>query len=161
MPHRFNPMRHVEAMEREFNRMMRKGFGEVWVFPELHGKHASDYVPRADLFRSGDDLVMRLELPGVDLDEVDISVDDKVLTVKGTRELDPELRAEAGLYLREGLYGTFERSFVIPGGTSMDNITARYGAGLLTITVPGAAARLGGRKVNIPVQRGEPREGEE
>ncbi len=88
-------------------------------------------------------------------------MNDKVLTVKGTRELDPELRAAAGLYLREGFYGSFERSFVIPGGTSLDNISAQYGAGLLTITIPGAAAKLGGRKVNIPVQRGEPHEGEE
>jgi HSP20 family protein len=108
------------------------------------------------MFRVGDDLMVRFELPGIKPEDVDISITERILTVKGKRELEPELRVEdARMYCGEGHYGTFERSLTVPEGTTMENVRAEYANGLLAITIPGAAARIAARKVKIPIHVAE------
>ncbi len=151
-----SPFRELESMEREFDRLTRRAFGDVFVYPELHATRETeaDYVPRLDLYRQGEDLVARLELPGVEPSDIDISVTDRVLSVKGKRESGKEAR-EGGFYYTEHHYGTFERSFVVPEATTLDGIRAEHENGILTITIPGAAARIESRKVKIPIEVGQ------
>ncbi len=152
-----NPFRELETIERDFDRMMRRAFGDVFVFPELYAASGveADYVPRLDLYRDGNDLVARLELPGVGSSDIDISVTDRVLTVKGKREFSKEMEEKGRYYCMEHHYGTFERSFVVPEGTTVEGIRAEHANGILTITIPGAAEKIEARKVKIPIEVGE------
>lgn len=154
---RMNPFRGFETMERDFDRLMRGAFGDVFVYPELYATEETeaDYVPRLDLYRDGDDLVAGLELPGVTPEDIDISVTDRVLTVKGKRECSKETEEEGRFYCTEHHYGTFERSFVVPEGTSLEDIKAEHANGILTITIPGAVAKIEPRSVKIPIEVGE------
>ncbi len=151
---RVGPFRGFETMERDFDRLMRRAFGDVFVYPELHSTQETeaDYVPRLDLYRDGDDLVAGLELPGVAREDIDISVTDRVLSVKGKRESGKETEEEGQFYCTEHHYGTFERSFVVPEGTQLEDIRAEHANGILTITIPGAGARIESRKVKIPIE---------
>lgn len=152
-----SPFGGLETMEREFDRLTRRAFGDVFVYPELYTEREAeaDFVPRLDLYRKGDDLVAKLELPGVEPSDIDISVTDRVLSVKGKREVTKQLEEEGQCYCTEHHYGTFERSFVVPEGTTMEGIRAEHANGILTITIPGAAARIESRKVKIPIEIGE------
>ncbi len=154
---RMSPFSGFETMERDFDRLMRRAFGDVFVYPELYTEDVTeaDYVPRLDLYRDGDNLVAGLELPGVAPDDIDISVTDRVLTVRGKRESKTETEEEGRFYCTEHHYGTFERSFVVPEGTTLEDIRAEHANGILTITIPGAGARIESRKVKIPIEIGE------
>lgn len=154
---KISPFRELETVQREFDRLARSAFGDVFVFPELYSARGpeADYVPRLDLYRRGDDLVARLELPGVEPSDIDISVTDRVLTVKGKREFGKEMEEKGRFYWTEHHYGTFERSFVVPAGTTVEGIRAEHANGILTITVPGAAEKIESRKVKIPIEVGE------
>ncbi len=157
---RMSPFREFETMERDFDRLMRRAFGDVFVYPELYTttrtmETEADYVPRLDLYRDGDNLVAGLELPGVMPDDIDISVTDRVLTVKGKREFSQETEEKGRFYCTEHHYGTFERSFVVPEGTKLEDIKAEHANGILTITIPGGGARLESHKVKIPIEVGD------
>jgi HSP20 family protein len=108
------------------------------VGPAFATRHAGvsrpAFVPAAELARDGDDAVVRLELPGVDVDnDVAVEVDGGRLVVKG------EKRSEntAGTW-REVRYGRFERSFALPEHVTGDAVTAEYASGVLTVRVAGA-----------------------
>ncbi|MGI8649216.1 MAG: Hsp20/alpha crystallin family protein, partial [Rubrobacter sp.] len=74
---------------------------------------ASEWAPSVDVLHKDGDLVIRAELPGVKLEDVDTTVQDRVLTVSGERKLEEEKR-ESGYFVRERRYGSFRRSMQLP-----------------------------------------------
>ena len=96
------------------------------------------FTPAAEIVRDGDDAVVRLELPGVDVDkDVTVEVDRGHLVVRGERR-DEHASEEDGRTLREVRYGSFRRSFKLPVHAASDAISASYDAGVLTVRVAGA-----------------------
>lgn len=91
--------------------------------------------PRTDVVRGDEGLVVTMELPGVDIDEVDISVSDGVLSVTGEKLVEREEKEE-DRYVSERRYGRFERRIPLPDGVDPDAVEAEYERGVLTITVP-------------------------
>lgn len=145
---RHNPFRGFIDVMSEMNRAqsqwMLRGKGE----PAQGGRsYAGAYVPPADIFALGDDLVVRCEVPGVRREDVTAAVANGVLTISGHRdsELDPE---KVVYYCRERVYGTFRRSMLLPEGVDQDDIQATVRNGLLEITVKGGAA---GKPHNIDI----------
>jgi HSP20 family protein len=96
--------------------------------------HASAWVPATDILAQGDDLVIRIELAGVDPDDVDLSFSHGVLTVSGTRR-PGELDDSADFLIRERFYGEFRRVITLPEGTQADQIAAEFDDGLVEVTV--------------------------
>lgn len=95
------------------------------------------FTPAAEIVRDGDDAVVRLELPGVDVDnDVTVEVDRGHLIVRGERR-DEHASEENGRTLREVRYGSFRRSFKLPAHAAADAISASYDAGVLTVRVAG------------------------
>lgn len=92
------------------------------------------FRPSVDLVRTDGELVVTAELPGMSPDDVEVSIDDDVLVIKGEkaeeREVDEEDR-----YLKERSYGKFQRRIALPSGTSADKVTADYDKGILTVRV--------------------------
>jgi HSP20 family protein len=135
---RRNPFEGVTDFFSELGRMRSLGIrGTGDHAAELTERtHASAWVPATDIFARGQDLVIRVELAGVDPDEVDLRFSHGVLTVSGTRkaELDGG-DGEVEFYIRERFYGEFRRVITLPDGTDASQITAEFDDGLVEILV--------------------------
>jgi HSP20 family protein len=95
------------------------------------------WAPAVDIFENGDDLVIRAEIPGVDKDEVDISVRNNSLTLRGERKREQEIDDD-NAYRLERSYGNFVRSFSLPRTVDSSRISAKYSNGVLDIILPKA-----------------------
>ena len=106
------------------------------------------YAPTTDVVREGDDAVVRVELPGVDVArDVTVEVDGDRLSVRGERRDE-----QSGEGFRQSRYGSFRRSFALPGHVDADAVSASYDAGVLTVRVNGAHAEAtepGARRIAI------------
>ena len=107
------------------------------------------FTPAAEIVRDGDDAVITVEVPGVDVaKDVTVEVDRGRLVVRGQRR-DERTGEQAGRSLREVRYGAFRRSFRLPEGVTADAVSASYDAGVLSVRVTGAYAGTGAHKVEI------------
>ncbi|HLR98009.1 Hsp20/alpha crystallin family protein [Mycolicibacillus parakoreensis] len=107
------------------------------------------FHPAAETVRDGDDALVRLELPGVDVDnDVTVEVDHGHLVVRGERR-DEHAEDTDGRRLREVRYGSFRRSFRLPEHVTGDAISASYDAGVLTIRVAGAYTEAEAERIAI------------
>ena len=96
------------------------------------------FTPAAEIVNDGEDAVVRLELPGVDVaKDVNVEVDRGQLVIHGERR-DERAEETAGRTLREVRYGSFRRSFRRPAHVTSDAISASYDAGVLTVRIAGA-----------------------
>jgi HSP20 family protein len=112
------------------------------------------FRPAAEVSRDGDDAVVRVELPGLDLErDVTVEVDRGTLAIRGERR-DERSDERDGRVLREVRYGAFRRTFRLPAHVTGDNLTASYDAGVLTVRVAGAYS--GSTAQRVPVTVGAP-----
>lgn len=132
------------------DRWLRDVFGPAadWNKPVANG-----FSPAADVIRDGDDAIVRLELPGVDVEkdvtvEVDSSHGATRLVVHGEHR-DEHAEEASGRTLREIRYGSFRRSFRLPAHVTGDAVTASYDAGVLTVRVAGAYAGQQAQRIAI------------
>jgi HSP20 family molecular chaperone IbpA len=96
------------------------------------------FSPAAEIAKDGDDAVVRVELPGVDVEkDVNVEVDKGQLVIRGERR-DERSEDKGGRTLSEVRYGSFRRSFKLPAHVTSDAISASYDAGVLTVRVAGA-----------------------
>lgn len=119
------------------DRWLRDFFGPAaaadWNTPATSG-----FKPAAEIVKDGADAILRVELPGVDVDQdVKVEVDRGRLVVHGEHR-DEHAEEKEGRTLREIRYGSFRRSFQLPAHVTGDAITASYDAGVLTVRVAGA-----------------------
>lgn len=128
---RWDPFGEVLRMQRDMDRIFsRLGSAEV-------GEGSVAWMPKVDVKRKGDDIVIRAELPGIDPDAVDVEITDNVLTIRGERTQEERQEGEDWLVC-ESCYGSFERSLTIPDGVDPAAITAEYADGILEVHVPKA-----------------------
>ena len=99
-------------------------------------------VPAMDVAERGDAYLVQTELPGVSPDQVEVSFEQNVLTIRGTKpaSFDVDKDGELRVFAAERVHGTFERSVRLPEFVNADRIAAAFANGLLTITVPKAEA---------------------
>lgn len=102
--------------------------------------YASAWVPAADIIAVGDDLLIRIELPGVDPHDIDLRLRGGVLTVSGTRAGEPE---DTVFLSHERYWGEFRRSISLPESVEPDQITAEFSNGLVVLKVRGAVTEDG------------------
>ena len=95
----------------------------------------SDWRPPVDIYETGDGIVLKIELPGVNKDDVSVEVKDNVLTIKGERLLDPAIKDES-YYRKERSFGKFNRSFSLQELIKPDLIKASFKDGVLTVEIP-------------------------
>lgn len=134
-------------LTRDVDRFVHDFFGDTAPRPRPSGETA--FSPAAEIVRDGDDAVVRVELPGVDIDkDVTVEVDHGHLIVRGERR-DEYAENTGGRTLREVRYGSFRRSFALPDRVTADAVSASYDAGVLTIRVAGAYAGTTPQRVAI------------
>lgn len=117
----------------------------------LEPVQAVGWVPPMEILDKKDALVIIAELPGVKIDDVNLSLEDDVITITGEkREEKKEGESDSEYYLWERRFGSFHRAFTLPYAVDQDTISAAFDNGVLTVTLPKAAkAKAKGRKIPI------------
>jgi HSP20 family protein len=142
------PFRGFYDMQSEMNRMLDEVFGSLARTGRRQGEAPTQWAPVLDVLQEDGDIVVRAELPGVKLEDVDITFQNGVLTISGVRQAE-EQKEGSGYYIRERRYGSFRRSMSLPEGTDESNISARFLDGVLEVRVAGAAAVQEPRRIQI------------
>ena len=93
------------------------------------------WVPSCDIYEEGDSIIVKAELPGVEKSDIDVQVENNVLTLRGERKREKEVKSE-NLYRTERFYGSFTRSFTLPVTVDTEKIHAEYKDGVLQVTLP-------------------------
>ncbi len=138
MSERRDPFRGLVDSISEWNRMREYGMYGPETGQEQRRTHATAWIPTADIFAKGDDLVLRYELSGVREEDVDITLTGGVLTISGERRSDLD-EEDVHFYARERSYGHFRRSMNLPEGVDGGKINASFEDGLLELTIMGGA----------------------
>lgn len=126
---RWDPWNELALLQRDVNQLLGRP-----------ARRAESLIPPMDVVRTGEGLAVKMELPGMRPDDVDISVNDGVLTISGERKLDAGV-AEDAWVRRERPVGRFERSFSLPEGTDPSGITAGFDLGVLELHIPAPPER--------------------
>lgn len=144
--------RPLAQIDKDFDELVRRTVGDAGT--ALAGR--SGFVPACEVVRDGSDVIVRLELPGLDVErDVTIEVERGRLVVAGERR--DEREGEAAVLVRELRYGAFRREFALPPGTSPEQVEASYDSGLLDVRVR-AVVTPEPQPVRVPVTRGTLRE---
>jgi HSP20 family protein len=134
---RANPFRGLHDFFTEMERMRRHGRSGADVGGGRAEIAESEWVPPADIFAVGADIVIRMEIPGVKPGDIDITFGEGLLTISGER--DSDLPDDVTFYTRERRQGPFHRSMLLPEGIDTSMIAASFEDGITEITVTGAA----------------------
>jgi HSP20 family protein len=148
---RYSPMGEIMTFDRDLDRL----FGRLLSAPIEPLVSTSAWVPRTDVIKRGEDLVVRAELPGLRPEDVDVSVTEGLLTIRGERREEKESE-DKGYVIRESRFGTFERSVSIPTGVDSSAVNADFHDGVLEVTVPKALALSEPKSVKVEVRGEEP-----
>jgi HSP20 family protein len=125
---------------------MEKWFDFPFSGESLPAERAA-WRPAVDVYEEKGELVVKADLPGLSKDDIDVEVEDDVLTLKGTRQEENESE-EGGHYRCERASGAFERTFRLPAGVDASKIKAAFKDGVLTIRLP-KAEEAKPRKIKI------------
>ncbi len=147
---RWDPFEELRSMQHDMDRLFDRFLGA-----EVSSERTMLWMPSVESFTKDNQLVFRAELPGVDPKDLDVSITERELVIKGERKAEKGSKEENYLY-REISYGSFERRFVLPEGVKTDDLKARFSNGILEITVP-APAIARARKVEIEAPKEEKR----
>jgi len=126
----------ADPVRDRLNRLFEHAFGDAYTGGEESEEVSSrNWVPAVDIAESDDALTLYAELPGLTKDDVEITLEDNVLTIKGERVFDREQTQES--YHRiERAYGAFHRSFHLPSNVRAEKVAARFAHGILRIDIP-------------------------
>ena len=128
---RWDPFHQMVAMSDRLNRTLN----------QPHTPRTEDsfgaWAPPVDIFEHHDDLVIRAEIPGVKKEDIDVRIENGVLTLHGERKQETELKEE-NAYRMERIYGTFTRGFTLPTTVDASKVRATCKDGVLEVTVPKA-----------------------
>jgi HSP20 family molecular chaperone IbpA len=133
----------------EFDALFRTAFLPAQVRAGAGRVRQAGFVPAAEILRDGDDALVRLELPGLDVaKDVTVEMDRGQLVVRGERR-DERSDERDGRSVREVRYGSFRRTFTLPQHVTDDAVSATYDAGVLTVKVAGAYAGQEPRRIAV------------
>jgi HSP20 family protein len=145
---RWDPFEELRSMQHEMDRLFNRFLGVGTT-----GERESFWMPPVESYIRDNQLVFKAELPGVDPKDVDVSVTDRELVVKGERKTEKSGKDEQYTY-REINYGSFERRFNLPEGVKTDELKAKFTNGILEITMPAPAIGKA-RKIEIEAPKEE------
>lgn len=132
---RWEPFHSLMSLQDRMNRVFDEAYrsqrgatGEEWAL-------GGNWAPAVDIYEQGDRIVLKAELPGIDPKDVDIRVENNVLSLRGERKLESDVKRES-CHRMERAYGTFSRSFTLPSVVDTGKIKAEYRDGVLQVTLP-------------------------
>jgi HSP20 family protein len=143
---RWEPVRELNTIQNEMNRLFNTFFDTP---APTGGTNLRRWIPAMDLLETEDDFVLRADLPGLSENDVNIELEDNVLTISGERKAEHEERKE-GYYRVERASGSFSRTLTLPEGVNPEAVKASFDRGVLEVRIPKPEQRKP-RKVSITV----------
>jgi len=135
---RFVPIRstfsEVAALQNRLNAVFHELARPASTVADAETSAAGSFVPAVDVYEDAQALVLKLEIPGVKPEDLDVRLENQTLTVKGERKLEGDLKQE-NFHRIERRFGRFARTFTLPPTVDTEALTASYDAGVLTVTV--------------------------
>ena len=146
---RWEPFRELSALQNRMNRLFEEQYGGGREESLTNGA----FAPPVDIYEDEHSIQLKLEVPGIDEKDLDIRVENNVLTVSGERKFEKEEKEE-NFRRVERRYGSFSRSFTLPNTVNTDDIQAEYTNGVLNVRLAKRAeAKPKQIKVNIGAQK--------
>lgn len=145
---RWEPFRGISSLQEQFNRLFENRFSTGTEEQTL-----TAWAPAVDVYETENELVIKADLPQVSEKELDVRVENNMLTIRGERKFEQKVKEEN--YLRmERAYGSFSRSFSLPNTVNTEAVQAEYKEGVLTVTLP-KRAESKPKQVKINVTNGK------
>ena len=119
----------------ELRRAMDRLFDERFFTPYQLFTFGRDEITPIDVYQTDNEVVVKATVPGVKPEEVDVSIADNMLTIKGETKAEEKIERKDYLY-QEHRYGTFRRSVALPSGLDTEKTAASFDNGILTLTIP-------------------------
>ncbi|MBI5598304.1 MAG: Hsp20/alpha crystallin family protein [Deltaproteobacteria bacterium] len=112
------------------------------IFDEAFLRYSGDvsgcvWTPSADIYETEANIVIKVELPGIEIDGVDVEINENVLSLRGERKQSRDVKSEY-YHIMECSYGTFQRAFILPAVVDKTGVRASFKEGVLEITIPKA-----------------------
>jgi len=149
---RWTPFGSPFQLHREIDDLFNRFFGQTWGEPAGQPSETptTTWLPAMESYTHEGNLCVRVALPGVDPKDVEVSVSDNLLTIKGARRTKNEQK-EGSYFVREFAYGAFERTVALPQGVDASKVNAKYTNGMLEVTMP-APVTVVPKKVEIKIE---------
>ena len=124
------PFRGATTLQEQINHLFGNGLGRT-----AEESNLTPWAPAVDIYETENELVVKADLPDVDPQDLDIRVENNILTIRGERKFEKKVNEDN--YLRiERAYGSFSRSFSLANSVKSDAIKADYQNGVLTLSIP-------------------------
>ena len=137
---RWNPMREAAELMNEFDRVLEYPLlRQRWGMPLRTNEVVGSWNLALDVAEKGDVFTVKASLPGISPDDLNVTLEDNVLTIQGEAKEDQTIE-ENSYHIRERRYGSFSRSVRFPVPVEGDRVEAEYENGVLTLTIPKAEA---------------------
>lgn len=128
---RFDPYREFATLQDRMNRL----FGDVYLRDDDVTQRGT-WVPPVDIFENeGRDLIIKAELPDMSREDIEVTVENNTLTLRGTKQMPPDVKEEQFRRIERN-YGSFARSFTLPTTVDSTKVAAEYKNGVLTVKLP-------------------------
>ena len=128
-----DPFRDLSSIQERMNQIFEDALARSRGREE--GLRSGMWTPAVDIYENNDSVVVKAELPGVEKDQISVEVKDGILSLRGERKFEKEVKEES--YHRiERSYGNFLRSFSLPVSVDQDKVTARFKDGVLEVNLP-------------------------
>ncbi len=152
---RWDPVREIDSLQGEMNRLFSTFFDTPTRAAGANATATRRWIPAMDLVEAGEHFVLKADLPGMTENDVNIELENNVLTVSGERKTEHEEKHE-GYYRLERSAGAFSRSLTLPEGIDADAIAASFDNGVLEVRIP-KPAQAQPRRVQIGVGGAAPK----
>ena len=145
---RWEPFRGISSLQEQFNRLFENRFA-----PGTEEQTLTAWAPAVDVYETENELVIKADLPQMPEKDLDVRVENNMLTIRGERKFEQKVKEEN--YLRmERAYGSFSRGFSLPNTVNTEAIQAEYKEGVLTVTLP-KRAESKPKQVKVNVTNGK------
>src|SRR3954454_3309626 len=154
---RWDPFREFTTVQDRLNRLFRESYGEG----RQEALSTSTFAPPVDVYEDEHNVTLKIEVPGIDEKDIDVQIENNLLTVHGERKFEKEEKEE-NFRRVERQYGSFTRSFALPSTVNPDQVQAHYDKGILKIQLAKKAeAKPKQIKVNVGSTGSKSLEGKE
>jgi HSP20 family protein len=163
MPWRSRQISPISSLQSEMNRMFEDFFNQPFGFPLQRARVQTAVVPALDVKEDENSVVVTAELPGIDRKDVEISVHEGMLEIRGHKQ-EEQKKEQENYCLIERSYGAFSRRITLPAEVDSDQAEANMQDGILTLRLPKAGPKAGKKTITIQgngQQRGQMESGQQ
>ena len=145
---KYNPLRELRSMQDQMDRLLNLSCGNN----DYSGEDIKEGIwqPAVDIYETQDSIVIKAELPDVEQKDIDVRIEDGLLTIKGERKHESEVKKE-NYHRIERYFGSFQRSFKLPGTVDQEKVAAACEKGVLTVTLP-KKEEVKPKQINVEVK---------